>query len=303
MRLVIAVSGASGLIGAGLCAVLAADGHRVLRLVRRSAAGPDEVTWDPEHGIVDPQRLEGVDALVHLAGESIAAGRWTRRRMEAIRRSRVDATRALRVSLSRLERRPTAFLCASAIGIYGDRGEEVLTEESPAGQGFLPDLCRAWEAEATAGTELGMRCVQLRFGVVLSPEGGLLARLLTPFRWGLGGPVGDGNQFVSWVSLDDAIGAIRHLLVNERMSGPVNVVAPEPVTSRDLARALGRVLHRPAVLRVPAAVLRLLFGRLADEVLLASTRVQPGVLLCGGYSFRHPQVDQDLRHLLGQAPV
>lgn len=297
-RLTVALSGARGLIGTALDALLTTGGHRTLRLVRRPAAGPAEVQWDPTRGVLEPARLAGVDAVIHLAGESIA-GRWTARRMEAIRRSRVDATQALCASLRALPERPRVFLCASAVGLYGDRGAEVLDEDSTPGQGFLADVCQAWEAAARALQPAGVRCVHLRFGVVLTPAGGMLRQLLPAFRLGVGGPVGGGAQYISWVSLDDAIGAAYHALLDDRVCGPVNVVAPRPVTSREFARTLGRVLRRPAVFRVPGCALRLALGRLADEAVLASARVAPAVLTRTDYSFRHPELDAALRHLLG----
>lgn len=299
-RLTVAVSGAGGLIGGPLCSLLAAGGHSVLRLVRRPRTAPDEAQWDPARGIVDLDRLSGVSAAVHLAGENTAGGRWTRRRKEAIRSSRVDATRALVSSLSRLEHRPATFVCASAVGIYGDRNDEVLTETSPPGRGFLAQVCQDWEREAQVAASHGLRCVNLRFGVVLTPAGGMLGRLLPLFRWGLGGPVGRGDQYVSWVALDDALGAIQHALLDERVCGPVNVVAPQAVTSREFAQTLGRVLHRPAYFRVPAIATRAAFGQLADELILASTRATPEVLLRTGYSFHQPALEDALRHLLGR---
>ena len=301
-RSIVAISGAAGLIGEALATLLTERGQRVLKLVRRPIAAENEAQWDVARGLVEPTQFHGVDAVVHLAGENIAAGRWTRRRMAAIRHSRVDGTRALVSSLSHLKLPPKTLLCASAVGIYGDRGDEVLDEHSAPGHGFLPEVCQAWEEAALVAAKSGTRCVNLRFGVVLSPAGGMLARLLRPFRLGLGGPVGAGNQYLSWISLDDATMAIYHALLDERLAGPVNVVAPEPVTSAEFARTLGRVLRRPAVLRVPAVVMRLAFGRLADEALLASTRVIPQALSDHGYVFRQPHIDGALRHLLGIPP-
>jgi len=204
-------------------------------------------------------------------------------------------------SLSRLKLPPQTLLCASAVGIYGNRGDEVLDEHSAPGRGFLPEVCQAWEDAAQGAAKAGTRCVNLRFGVVLSPAGGMLARLLRPFRLGLGGPVGTGSQYLSWIALDDATTAIYHALLDEELAGPVNVVAPEPVTSAEFTRTLGRILRRPAILRVPTLVMRLAFGRLADEALLASTRVIPRALSDHGYMFQHPHIDDALRHLLGVA--
>ena len=293
----IAVSGASGLIGRALCAWLAERGDRVIRLVRRDPGTPDEVQWDPARGVLEPQRLEGIDAIVHLAGENIAAGRWTAARMDAIRFSRVDATRALLTSLNGLQRPPATILCASAVGFYGDRGDEWLSEASPPGSGFLADVCQQWEAAAALGPAAARRA-QLRFGVVLSPTGGALAQLLTPFRAGLGGPAGSGKQYMSWVALDDAIAAVGHVLEHARIVGPVNVVAPAPVTNRAFAQDLGHVLRRPAFLRTPAFILRAMFGQMADETILASARVEAVVLSRTGYDFRHRDLEGTLRHLL-----
>jgi uncharacterized protein len=301
-RSVVAISGAAGLIGRALATLLAERGQRVLKLVRRPIAAEDEAQWDIARGLVEPTQFQGVDAVVHLAGENIAAGRWTRRRMAAIRQSRVDGTRALVSSFSRLKLPPKTLLCASAVGIYGDRGNELLDERSAPGRDFLPEVCQAWEDAALDATRFGTRCVNLRFGVVLSPTGGMLARLLRPFRLGLGGPIGTGNQYLSWIALDDATAAVHHALLDEQLAGPVNIVAPEPVTSAAFARTLGRLLHRPAFLRVPAVVLRITFGQLADEALLASTRVIPGALSDHGYVFKHPRLDDALQHLLGMHP-
>lgn len=302
-RLVVAVSGAGGLLGRVLCALLTTGGHHVVRLVRRAATTPDEARWEPVAGVIDKERLEGSDAVVHLAGENIAAGRWTQRRRAVLRQSRIESTRGLLRSLAELPNPPRAFLCASAVGIYGDRGDEALSENNVLwnARGFLPAVCRAWETQAAAAGRMGMRWVGLRFGVVLSPAGGMLARLLPVFKMGLGGPVGSGRQYVSWISIDDAIGAIYHALMNKHLTGPVNVVAPHAVTNCELTRALARVLRRPAVLRVPRWAATLAFGQMADEAILCSTRAVPAVLTRTGYRFRHPQLDDALRHLLGAA--
>lgn len=298
----VAVTGAGGLLGSAICALLTSGGHDVIRLVRRPPAGAGEAEWDPLRGVREPGRLGGVSAVIHLAGENIAAGRWTRRRKAAIRESRVVSTRALLASLARLADPPKEFICASAIGIYGDRGSEILTEGSvDAGTpGFLPEVCRAWEAEARAACELGLRWVGLRFGVVLSPAGGALARLAPVFRLGAGGRIGHGEQYMSWIALDDAIGAIYHALLTPALAGPVNVVAPEAVTNGEFARVLGRVLGRPAVLRVPGGVLRIVLGQLAQETILASERVEPAELARSGYTFRYPRLEGALRHVLGR---
>lgn len=298
--LTIAVSGASGLVGTALTALLTTAGHRVLKLVRRAAQSPDELQWDAKAGLHQPERLADVDALVLLAGENIAAGRWTPDVMERIRSSRVDAVRANVRSLARLQPRPRALVSASAIGYYGDRGDELLTESSPPGKGFLADTAVAWEREALAARDLNMRVAVLRIGVVLSPRGGALAKLLPLFSLGLGGPVGSGRQFMSWISIDDVIGAIHHVVTDPDLHGPINVVAPNPVTSAEFAATLGRVLHRPAVLPAPAAALRLMLGQMAEETVLASTRVAPEILLRSRYAFRHDTLEAALRHVLGR---
>jgi uncharacterized protein (TIGR01777 family) len=249
--------------------------------------------------MVDAVSLEGLDAFVHLAGENIAAGRWTAARKEAIRNSRVMGTRLLCDALAGLSRPPKTLLCASAIGYYGDRWEDTLTEESPAGKGFLPEVCREWEAAAEPAAKKGIRVVHLRFGVVLTPAGGALARMLPPFRAGLGGTLGSGRQYVSWVALDDLPGIVLHALTREELRGPVNAVAPRPVTNREFTEALGKILSRPTFFPVPALALRVAFGEMADALLLASARVFPRRLEETGYRFRFPELHAALRHLLG----
>lgn len=299
-RLTIAISGANGLIGSALAALLSTGGHRVLRLVRRPPRGDGEVGWDPRAGLLDPASLEGVDALVHLAGSSIAAGRWTSAVKDEIRSSRVDATRALVGSLKSLQRPPTRLLFASAIGIYGDRGDDVLTEASGPGRGFLVDVAREWETAARSAESLGGRVAILRIGVVASLAGGFLQKLLPIFQLGLGGPVGSGKQWVSWISIDDVIAAIHHVLMNERVSGPVNLVAPNPVTNAECGRIIGHVIGRPAMVWAPAAAIRMMYGEMADETVLASTRVEPAVLRASGFRWRHETLDAALRHVLGR---
>jgi len=294
----VAVTGASGLIGAALGAALRADGCEVRRLVRGTPGADDEVAWDPAAGRLDPAGLEGLDAVVHLAGEGIADGRWTAARRERILRSRVDGTALLARTLAALRRPPRALLSGSAVGYYGDRGDEVLDETAPSGAGFLAEVCRAWEGAAEPARAAGIRVVHLRTGVVLSGRGGALPRMAAPFRRFLGGPIGSGRQWVSWIALDDEVGAIRHLLEAEQVAGPVNLTAPRPVPNAELARALGRALGRPAVFRTPAAALRLLFGEMA-AVLLDSTRAVPRALERSGYVFRHPELEPFLASELG----
>jgi len=297
----ILVSGSSGLVGSALLPALAAAGDEVGRLLRPgTTAGPLDVAWDPAAGQLDATKLEEFDAVVHLAGENIAAGRWNAARKEAIRRSRVGGTLLLTRALARLKNPPATFVSASAIGFYGDRGDEILKETSDRGRGFLPAVCVAWESAAEPAEAAGLRVVHLRFGVILSRHGGALARMLLPFRLGLGGPVGDGRQFMSWITLDDAVGAIRHALDSTSIAGPVNAVSPAPLSNRDFGRTLGRVLRRPAIAPLPAFVARLAFGEMADALLLASARVVPGVLQATGYRFRHPELEMALRHVLGR---
>jgi hypothetical protein len=295
----VALSGSSGFIGSALVPSLAREGHRVIRLVRALTAGPEQIPWDPETGRLDPAQLEGVDAIVHLAGEPVV-GRWTRAKKARIHDSRVRGTRLLAETMSQLAHPPKVLVCASAIGYYGDRGEERLTEESPAGAGFLAEVCENWEAAAQAARAKGVRVVSLRIGVVLSPRGGALKMMLPAFRLGVGGRLGDGRQYFSWVALDDVVGAIQHALITDGLAGPVNAVAPTPVTNAEFTRTLGRVLRRPVVFPVPTLALRLLFGELADEGLLASARVEPRRLLSSGYRFVAPELEPALRHLLGR---
>ncbi len=293
------VTGASGFIGSSLVPFLAGEGHFVVRLVRTAPApGHSEVSWDPARGTIDLDALEGLDAAIHLAGASIAASPWTPEVKRRIRESRVGGTRLLCESFARLDRPPGTLVCASAVGYYGDGGHAVLREDSPPGTGFLAQVCREWEAASEAAERKGIRVVRLRIGMVLSPKGGALAQMLPIFRAGLGGRVGSGNQYVSWIALDDLAGAVDHALRTGSVEGPVNAVAPNPVTNRELAKTLGRVLGRPSALPAPAFAVRLVLGEMADELLLASSRVEPDRLLLSGYKFRYPELEGALRHLL-----
>lgn len=297
------IAGASGLVGRALTVFLQTQGHAVVRLVRRATREADEVFWNPALGELDPQAMRGVDVVVNLSGEGIADVRWSAERKEAILSSRVDATRTLVAALAGVKserQRPFVLVSASATGFYGARGDEILDEASPAGGGFLADVCARWEAEATRAEDLGVRVVRLRTGVVLTPAGGALAKMLPVFRAGLGGRIGDGRMWMSWISLDDLAGAIYHAVLDARCAGAVNAVAPGAVTNAEFARTLGRVLRRPAVLPAPAAALRGVFGEMARETLLASARVTPGKLGEARYEFRHKNAEQALRHLLGR---
>lgn len=298
----VVVTGASGLIGSALVPFLTAGGHQVTRLVRsRPRPGAAEVRWEPMAGSLDPASVEGADAVVHLAGENIAAGRWTAARKAAIRESRVRGTQTLCGALAKLSRPLQVLVSASATGYYGDRGDELLREDSAPGTGFLAEVCRAWEAATEPAVQKGIRVVLLRFGIVLSPAGGALAKMLTPFKLGVGGVVGTGKQYMSWIGIDDAVGAIHHALQTEALRGPVNAVAPHPVTNAEFTATLGRVLGRPTLLPLPAFAARAAFGEMADALLLASTRAEPARLLATGYPFRHPHLEGALRHVLGRA--
>ncbi|MDX2193680.1 MAG: TIGR01777 family oxidoreductase [Gemmatimonadales bacterium] len=298
--LVVAVSGASGLVGRALRAFLTSGGHRVRALVRREASGPDEIAWNPAAGTIDAAALEGVDAVVHLAGENIAAGRWSDGQKAKIRESRVQGTALLARTLAGLARRPTVFVSASASGVYGDGGDTIFTEDAPSGTGFLADVGRAWEEATAAARDAGIRVVLPRFGIVLSPAGGALAKMLPAFQCGAGGRLGSGRQWMSWLSVDDAIGIIHQAVVDARLRGPVNAASPEPVTNAEFTAVLGRVLARPTVAAVPAAALRLLFGEMADATLLGSTRLAPQALERVGYPWRHAELEGALRHVMGR---
>jgi hypothetical protein len=247
---------------------------------------------------LNPAELEGFDGVVHLAGESIAAGRWTEKKKRRIRDSRVRGTRLLAESLAGLQNPPRVFVGASAMGYYGDRGEEVLREESAPGTLFLSAVCREWESAAQPLSARGVRVVHARFGLVLGSSGGALAKMLPPFRLGLGGVLGRGDQYMSWISLDDAVGALLHALSTESLSGPVNAASPAPVTNREFTKTLGRVLGRPTIFPLPAWAARLIFGQMAEELLLASARLEPAKLLKTGFTFRHPDLETALRHVL-----
>jgi len=295
------ISGSSGLVGTALMPVLTGNGHEVVRLVRsQPSPGASEVRWDPEAGQIDAAGLKGVDAGVHLAGESIAAGRWTGAKKARILESRVKGTRLIAETLAGLNPVPKVLVGASAVGYYGDRGEETLREESDSGSMFLSDVCRQWEAATEPAAAAGVRVVLLRSGIMLSATDGALPRLLTPFRLGVGGTLGSGKQFMSWIAIDDVVGVIMHALTTEALRGPVNSVAPQPVTNREFTKTLGRVLGRPTLFPMPAFAARLAFGQMADELLLASQRVESARLLASGFQFRFPDLEGALRHLLGK---
>ncbi|MFH1146264.1 MAG: TIGR01777 family oxidoreductase [Pseudomonadota bacterium] len=294
----ILISGSSGLVGRALVDHLGKNGHTILPLVRSAAGSDSEIQWDVERGYIQKDRMEGIDAVIHLAGENIAAGRWTKEQKGRILESRRKGTRLLSEAMAGLSRPPDVLLSSSAIGFYGDRGDELLQEKNPSGTGFLSDVCREWEAATEPAIEKGIRVVHLRFGMILSSDGGALAKMLPAFRMGLGGRVGRGRQYVSWIGIDDAVRAIDHLMMREGISGPVNVVSPHPVRNGEFTKTLGRVLSRPTFLNVPAFALRILFGEMADALLLSSTRVDPARLRSSGFVFNHPDLEASLRHCL-----
>jgi len=293
----IAITGSTGLIGKALVRALRDEGLTVIRLVRRPATAEDEVRWDP-FGEVDSGALEGVDAVVHLAGAGLGDHRWTESYKRQVRDSRVEGTRTLARALARLDRRPAVLVSGSAVGFYGDTGDVAVDESAPEGEGFLAELCRDWEAAAQPAVDAGIRVVHPRTGLVLSREGGLLAKVLPLFRCGLGGRLGTGRQWMSWITVADQVAALR-FLIHDGLSGPVNLTAPEPVTNAGFTAAMGRAVHRPAPFIVPAPVLRLALGEFADEGALVSQRVLPDRLAKAGFTFKHPDIGGALADVLG----
>jgi uncharacterized protein (TIGR01777 family) len=292
----IAVTGSSGLIGSALLRALREDGHRVVRLVRRAPADPDEIRWDPAARRLGQAALVDVDAVVNLAGVGIGDRRWTADRKNAVLASRIDATETVSAAMAAAEAGPRVLLSASAIGWYGDTGDTAVDESAPSGQDFLADVCRQWEAATRAAEQAGVRVVHLRSGLVCGRRGGLLGRLLPLARLGLASPLGSGRQWWSWISLADEVGAIRHVLADDSIAGPVNLTGPQPVTNREFTKVLGRVVRRPVVLPpVPRLALRLAIGEFADVGILAGQRVIPRVLQETGYRFRHETAEQALR--------
>jgi uncharacterized protein (TIGR01777 family) len=297
----VAITGATGVIGRALAAFLTTGGHRVTRVVRGRPA-PGDVAWDPAAGTIDAAGLEGVDAVVHLAGENVGAGRWTPERKRRIQASRAEGTALLARTLASLSRRPSVLVSASAVGVYGNRGDAPIPDGAPPGPAgdFLVQVAHAWEDATAAARDAGIRVALPRFGVVLTPAGGALAKLLPLFRAGLGGPVGGGRQWMSWIAIDDAIGLIHHAIASEALAGPFNAVAPAPVTNAEFTATLGRVLGRPAVLPAPAPALRLVFGEMAEGTLLSSQRALPERALASGYAYRHASLEGALRFGLGR---
>ncbi|MFD7084765.1 TIGR01777 family oxidoreductase [Streptomyces sp. NPDC002181] len=295
----IAITGSSGLIGQALVRSLRADGHEVVRFVRRTPSVPDEAEWDPRRGYVDPAGLAGCGAVVHLAGAGVGDHRWTDAYKKEIRDSRVAGTAAMARAIAALDAPPAVFVCCTAIGYYGDTGERAVDEHAPAGQGFLPEVCVEWEAAAAPARAAGVRTVFARTGLVVAAEGGAWGKLFPIFKAGLGGRLGNGRQYWSFISLRDEIAALRHAIDTPGLSGPVNLTAPEPVTNREVTAAMGRVLHRPTPFSVPAPALRVVLGEFAGDV-LGSQRVRPARLLESGFTFRDPGIDQSIRAALAE---
>ena len=292
----ILVSGASGPIGSALVSALTAAGHRVSRLVRRPPAGPGEVQWNPMQA-VPPEKVSGYDAVVHLSGESIAS-HWDQKKRQAIRDSRIISTRHVAQALAQCAAKPRVLITASAIGYYGNRGQEMLTENSTPGYNFLGMVCREWEKATEPAKEAGIRTVQLRIGIMLSLAGGALKQMVKPFRFGLGGIIGNGKQYWSWVAIEDVVGAMQHALTHEGLSGPVNVVSPNPVSNIEFTRAIAQVVRRPALFPLPPFAVRLFFGQMGEELMLASARVLPTKLEASGYKFRYPELKPALVDIL-----
>lgn len=296
----ILVSGSSGLVGSELVKSLETQGHEVHRLIRNGKEQNKRVVWNPMTGDVDLNRISGFDAVVHLAGESIAQGRWNQQKKSRILDSRAAPTHRLARVLSQVNNPPKVFISASAIGYYGNRGDEILTEKSSPGRDFLALVCQKWEEATLPLKEKGVRVVSLRFGIVLSPSGGALGSLLPPFKMGVGGTIGNGNQFMSWVALEDAVGIIQHVLKDDKLEGAVNAVAPTPVTNYEFTKTLGKVLSRRTIFPMPAFAARLIFGEMADALLLSSIRVAPKRLLESGYKFRFTNLESALKTLLAR---
>lgn len=296
----ILLSGSSGLIGKELLSCLENLGHHVICLRRdRQKLKENTIFWDPEKGILDSSAVENFDAVIHLAGENIAARRWNEKQKQRILDSRIKGTTLLTQALCQIKNPPKVFISASAVGFYGDRGSELCTEETSCGSGFLANVCRQWESATKPVIERDIRTINLRTGIVLSTKGGALKKMLTPFKFGLGGKLGSGNQYMSWISIDDALNIILYVLINESIKGPINVVAPLSVTNAELTDTLGKVLHRPTLFNVPAFALNMIFGEeMSKECLLSSTRVEPLRLIQAGYPFLYPELGSALKHLL-----
>ncbi|MEE2881718.1 MAG: TIGR01777 family oxidoreductase, partial [Chloroflexota bacterium] len=299
----ILISGSTGMIGQALSAYLSTGGHKVVKLVRGNNTNEDDkdkIFWDPVNEVINLKELEGFDYVIHLAGENVGESRWTTKKKAKILDSRVHGTAFLAESLSKLKLPPKALLCASATGYYGDAGDSLLNEQSPNGTGFLAQVVEKWEESTRSAADKGIRVVNLRFGVVISPIGGALKKLLLPFKIGFGGKIGNGRQYMSWISLDDAIGAIRHLMENPKVEGPINIASNNSITNKEFTKQLGAILKRPTLATVPALVIKILFGKMGKETVLASTRVDSSRLLQSGYTYRHPHIEGVLNDYLGK---
>ena len=294
----IAIAGSSGLVGSALIPILQSDGNQITRLVR-SSPKPGEIEWHPNQDKVSALSLEGFEAIINLAGENIAGGRWTDDQKRKIRDSRMNGTHLLSEAIAQMKSKPRVFICASATGIYGDRDDETLDEQSESGGGFLAGVCREWEQATQPASKASVRVVNLRMGPILAREGGMLSKLLTPFKMGMGGKVGSGKQYISWVALEDAVNAIKLAIDDESIHGPINIVSPNPVTNEEFTKTLGHVLNRPTALAMPAFAARLAFGEMADEMLLASQRVMPKRLIKAGFQFQYPTLESAMRKYIG----
>lgn len=295
----ILISGTSGLIGSALVPYLQGKGHSVKRLVRtRNSLSDQDVFWDPESEIIDLSIVDGMDAVINLSGENVATGRWTEKKKDTIRSSRIMPTRTLANAIAKVEKPPAVFINASAMGYYGDRQDQEVAEDAPSGSNFLAGLCREWEASTLPAKQRGVRVVCLRTSMVLSDKGGALAKILPLFKLGMGGVIGSGKQYMSWITLDDQIRSIEHILLNKELKGPVNLATPNPVTNEEFIKILAKVLNRPTLISVPAGVLRFTLGEMADELLLSSLRLKPQRLLETGFVFDHPELEEALRSLL-----
>ena len=292
----IGITGATGLVGSELTRQALELGHTVTAFSRSKS--PERAHWDPAHNEVDAESLANCDAVIHLAGENIGKGRWTAAKKDRIRSSRVDGTHLIANTMANLDEGPRVLINASAIGYYGDRGDEIMTEESYVGSGYLADVCREWEDSCQPAIDAGIRCAKMRIGVVLSKDGGALAKMLLPFRLGGGGVIGNGKQYMSWIAIEDVAAGLLFALDNENAHGPINLVSPNPVTNREFTKTLGRVLSRPTVVPLPGFAAKLAFGEMAEALLLSSTRVIPAKLNDLGFSFRHPDLEQAMRHIL-----